>query len=197
MRAFLVVVFAPILQLFLRVCKAQEPVCVQTFCSEATVERLDEGVISGLAWSGEVKRYTTLIGPQIQITRYKLVALVDADRCRESYFPADSFKHLDNVGAAEGEARLQRGEKRENVSTMVSTRSFRPVASCSCTKSTDQNLQPLRATVSHSTIDAIFRGSSTRSRRRSTPHTSRRDDQSPLLALGSKFRADRGNGSMS
>ena len=42
-RAFLIVVLAPILQLFLRICKTQEPVSVQTFRAEAAVERFDEG----------------------------------------------------------------------------------------------------------------------------------------------------------
>jgi hypothetical protein len=37
MGAFFVVVLAPIIHLFPGVCKAQEPVSVQTFSSEATV----------------------------------------------------------------------------------------------------------------------------------------------------------------
>ena len=63
MGAFLVVVLTPILQFFLRVCKAQEPVSVETFCPEATAEGFDEGVIGGIAGPGEVQRDATLIGP--------------------------------------------------------------------------------------------------------------------------------------
>lgn len=48
-RALLVVVLAPILQFFLGVCKAQEPMSVQTFRSKAAVECLDERVVGGLA----------------------------------------------------------------------------------------------------------------------------------------------------
>ena len=72
---------------------------VQTLGSEAAVERFDEGVIGGLAWPGEVERYTTLIRPQIQIPRHKLGALIDADRCRQFHLPADPFQHLDDVNA--------------------------------------------------------------------------------------------------
>ena len=45
---FLIIVFAPILHFFPGVCKAQKPMCIQTFGLEATVERLDEGVVGGL-----------------------------------------------------------------------------------------------------------------------------------------------------
>jgi len=48
MGAFFVVVLAPILQLFPCVCKAQEPVGVEAFGLEASVERFDEGVSVGL-----------------------------------------------------------------------------------------------------------------------------------------------------
>ena len=65
MRPFFVVVFAPILHLFLRVCNAHEPVDVQAFDPEATVEGLDEGIIGLLARPGEVKRDTALVGPKI------------------------------------------------------------------------------------------------------------------------------------
>jgi hypothetical protein len=67
MGPFLVVVITPILQLFLGVGKAQEPVSVQTFRSQATVECFDEGVVGGLAWPREVERDATLISPQIEI----------------------------------------------------------------------------------------------------------------------------------
>ena len=42
MWAFFVVVLAPILQFFLGVCKAHEPMSIQTFRSEAAVKCLDE-----------------------------------------------------------------------------------------------------------------------------------------------------------
>ena len=36
---------APCGHLFPSICKAQEPVCVQTFCPEVTVERFDKRII--------------------------------------------------------------------------------------------------------------------------------------------------------
>jgi len=80
---------------------------VQTFCPEAAIERFDEGVVGRLAWPGEVEHDASLIRPQVQVALDKFGALIDPDRCRESYLPADPFEHLDNVDAAEGEARLQ------------------------------------------------------------------------------------------
>jgi len=79
---------------------------VQTFRSEAAIERFDEGVIGGLAWPREVERNATLIGPQIEVARHKLGALVDPDRRREAHLPADPFEHVDDIDAAEREARV-------------------------------------------------------------------------------------------
>ena len=45
MGAFLIVVLAPILQLFPGICKAQEPMSIQTLGSEAIVERFDESIV--------------------------------------------------------------------------------------------------------------------------------------------------------
>jgi hypothetical protein len=108
MGTFLVVVIMPILQFFLCVCKAQKPVSIQTFCSEATIEGFDEGIVGRLSWSGEVERDSPLISPQVQIVGDELGALIDTDRCRESRFSPDPFEHLHDAGAAECEARLER-----------------------------------------------------------------------------------------
>lgn len=47
-RSVLVVVSTPILQLFLGIRKAHEPVCVQTLRSQLTIEGLNEPVVGGL-----------------------------------------------------------------------------------------------------------------------------------------------------
>src|SRR5215471_19875707 len=106
MRAFFVVVLAPILHLFASVCKAQGPVCVQALGSEQAVERLDEGVVGRFAGPREVERDTALIGPQIQITRNKLSAMVDPDRRREADVATESFEHLNDVGPAKRHATM-------------------------------------------------------------------------------------------
>ena len=63
----LVVVVAPSLQLFGRICKRQEPVSVQTLGPEAAVEGFDEGVVRGLAGAGEVQGDALGEGPQVQV----------------------------------------------------------------------------------------------------------------------------------
>ena len=54
------------------------------------------------------QRNAALIGPDIEISRDELGALIDADRRRESHFIADPFQYLHDIGAAEGEPRFQR-----------------------------------------------------------------------------------------
>ena len=83
----------------------------------------------GFSRSREVERDAALVSPQIEIARHKLSALVDPDRCRQSYFSPDSFQHLDNIRTRKEKRGSSAGEKRENVSTIVNSRSLRPVAS--------------------------------------------------------------------
>ena len=65
MGAFLIVVLAPNLQLFTGVCKAQEPMSVETLGSESAIEVLNECIVCRLSWPREVERDTTLVSPQI------------------------------------------------------------------------------------------------------------------------------------
>jgi hypothetical protein len=85
---------------------------IQALTAELAVERFDKRIVGWFAWAGEVERDIPLIGPKIEIARDKLAALVDADRLP---------RKLNRTSVA--------GENRENVSMMVRTRSFRPVAS--------------------------------------------------------------------
>jgi len=59
----LVVVSAPNLQLFGRIRKREEPVGVQAFGPEASVERLDEGVVCRFAGPREVEGDAVGVGP--------------------------------------------------------------------------------------------------------------------------------------
>ena len=72
---------------------------VQTFRSEFAIERLDEGIVSGLARSREVERDTALISPQIEIARDKFRALINPDCFRKSYLTADVFEYPHNISA--------------------------------------------------------------------------------------------------
>lgn len=81
--------------------------CIQALAAELAVERLDECVVGGLAWSGKVECNVTLIGPEIEIARHELAALVDPDCLREANLAANPFKHLDNI-STEIEAHFSR-----------------------------------------------------------------------------------------
>src|SRR5262249_7715043 len=84
---------------------------VQRFRSKFAIERLDEGVVSGLARSGEVERDTALISPEVEIAGDKLCALIDPDCFRETNLPADLFEYLHNIRAAEVEPSFDRGRE--------------------------------------------------------------------------------------
>lgn len=66
MRADLVIVSAPILHLFGRIGKRQEPMRFQAFCPEAPIERFDVGVVRRLSRPGEVECDALGIGPQVE-----------------------------------------------------------------------------------------------------------------------------------
>ena len=104
----LVVVSTPIHHFRTRIVKAHEPVCVQTLRSELAVEGLNEAVVGRLTRPREVQRDPALVGPEVEIARHELGALIDTDRRRESHFIANLFQYLHDVDAAESEPWLQR-----------------------------------------------------------------------------------------
>ena len=58
---------------------------------------------------------------RLALARFAARALVDANSRRESHNSPNSFQHLDDIGTAEGEARLQRRrEAREGVVCQIS-----------------------------------------------------------------------------
>ena len=93
----LVVVSAPMLQLFAGVGKAHEPMRVQAFCPKLAVEGFDEAVVSRLSGPGEVERDVVGIGPQIEISRDELTAVVHSDRPRIPDLAADAFERLNGL----------------------------------------------------------------------------------------------------
>jgi hypothetical protein len=75
---------------------------VETLGSEATAAGFDERIGGGPSRSAEVERDA---GRPTDPSRvHELGAMVDPDRCRQSHLSPDSFRHLDDVIAAEGEA---------------------------------------------------------------------------------------------
>ena len=109
MRSVLIVVFAPSLQLFAGVGKAHEPMGVQAFRAQLTIERLDEAVIRGLTWPREVQGNRIGISPEIKVARNELAAVVDPYRLGIADLTADAFERLDNILAAIGEPCIGRG----------------------------------------------------------------------------------------
>ena len=133
------VVSAPRLAFPGRVVEAHEPVGVQAFRLELAVQAFDDGVIGWLAGPGEVECNVPLIGPEIEVardelgspwsTRMVLGRPISRPTCSSTSMTSDARKL--NRGAIAG-------EKREKVSTTVSTRTFRSVASWSWTRSIAQ-----------------------------------------------------------
>jgi len=108
-RSDFVVVSTPFLHFLPGVVKAHEPVGVQTFGSELAIEAFDESVVGRLTGPGEVKRHALRVGPQVEITRDKLGALIHTDRARIAVLPAYPFERRNNVFAAIAEAWINSG----------------------------------------------------------------------------------------
>ena len=119
MGSLLIVVSTPSLAFSLRIVEAHEPMRIQTFAAELTVEGLNEGVVGWFAGPREVERDITLISPEVLITRPELAALGDPYGCRGSGSSAD----LSSTSTTSAPRKLNRtsvaGENRKNVSMMV------------------------------------------------------------------------------
>jgi hypothetical protein len=116
MRPDLVVVSAPSLQLFGRIRKRQELVCVQALGPEAPVEGFDEGVVRRLAGPAEVQGDAVGIGPQVQVPGDELGPLIDPDGLRIAQPAAGPVQGLDHVFRPVGEPRIDhRREAAEGV----------------------------------------------------------------------------------
>ena len=140
----LIVVSAPILQLFAGIGKAHEPVGVQAFRPELAVKRLDEPIVGRLARPREVERDVVGIGPEIEVPGDELAAVVRCPAVDTQYRreggrivfgyppPAQTFSNVCTTSSPRYENRgSTAGQNRECVSTMVRIRSFLPIASWS------------------------------------------------------------------
>src|ERR1700709_1940464 len=125
----LIVVSTPILHFLPSVVKAQEPVRVQTFASEIAVKGFVEAIVRRLSWPREIQHDTLLVSPDVEIAGNEFRSLVDADRLGIANGFADALQGQHDILASIAEARSTAGEKRLKVSTIVSTRILRPVAS--------------------------------------------------------------------
>jgi hypothetical protein len=80
MGAMLIVIASPSRDSDTRLCQAGEPVMVQAFILDATVETLDLGVLRWLARLDQFEVHTILIRPLIQGLAGKLRSLIRSDR---------------------------------------------------------------------------------------------------------------------
>lgn len=80
---------------------------VQTLSAEASIEGFDERIVSRFARPTEVERDTIGIGPQIQIARDELGALIDADGLRITNCRAGVLQRLNDILGAVAEARIK------------------------------------------------------------------------------------------
>ena len=65
----------------------------------------------GLAGPGEVQVDTALVGPQVEITRDELAALIDPDRLRIADGPAGSLKRCYDILSSVAEPRIDHGRE--------------------------------------------------------------------------------------
>jgi hypothetical protein len=82
--------------------------------------------LSGGLLPRKVERDKTAVGPEIQIARNELSALIHPYGLRVSEEMTYPSEHLDDIGTAEANRGPIAGENREKVSTIVSRRSLRP-----------------------------------------------------------------------
>ena len=100
----------------------------EAFAAELAIEGVDERVVGWFAWRGEVERDVTLVSSEVEIGRDELAALLDRIAfgkpiwrpTRSSTSTTSLPRKLKRISVA--------GVKREKVSTIVSTRNFRPVS---------------------------------------------------------------------
>jgi len=88
--AALIIILAPGVDFVDGVFKRQEPMGVQTFLSEPSVEAFDLGVVGRRPWSTEVEFDSMFIRPSIHRLRNKFAAIIDLDRRRQAPLQHDA-----------------------------------------------------------------------------------------------------------
>jgi hypothetical protein len=99
-RSHIVVVLAPKLKLCSGVVKVQEPMLVQAFKANASIEAIDESIVCRFAGSAEVQDDTVRIGPQVKLPRGELAAVVRPDASRLVERGDGMIEHRDDVGCS-------------------------------------------------------------------------------------------------
>jgi len=98
MRSHIVVVLTPKFDLCPGVVKVQEPMLVQAFKTNAGVEAFNEGIVSGFSRSAEVQDDPIRIGPQVELARGELAAVVHSDASRLAERGNGLIEHQHYIG---------------------------------------------------------------------------------------------------
>lgn len=129
MRTALVIVVPLGLDLGTSIRQRQEPVAVQALVAKPAIEALDEGVVGWFARPREIERDAAGVGPQIQVARDRLAALIDPDRRGIAYLAARPLKRFQYPGNPEAETAAPRPSRTAQYVSPVRMRSFGSVAS--------------------------------------------------------------------
>ncbi len=70
---------------------------VQALGAELAIETFDVAIVRRLARPGEVEHDTLVIGPQVEITRDKLTAVIHPNSGRITNLPTNPFKRLNDA----------------------------------------------------------------------------------------------------
>jgi hypothetical protein len=100
---------APRFDLAPRVVEAQEPKCVQALLPDTAVEALGKGIVSRLARPRVVEHDAMLSGPEVQITRDELRAIIDPDTLWSAMLAGCSFQSSDDIMTVVGVPDADRG----------------------------------------------------------------------------------------
>lgn len=77
-----------------------EPMHVQAFVSQRPVKRLYEGIVGGLAWSGEVDPHAVVIGPEIDKMAGELSTIISKQILRGASLSNQAVENFHHVLAA-------------------------------------------------------------------------------------------------
>lgn len=94
MRAFGVVLDAPVFDQGFGLAQRREPMLIQAFIAEFSVEALVVCILHGFAWSDERQLHADLIGPSVQGPAGKLWAVVHGDRFGQPMQFRKPLQHL-------------------------------------------------------------------------------------------------------
>jgi len=82
MRTIVIVMFSPLVDPFLGILQAQEPMLVETLLPERPIKRFDERIICGLSRTAEVELNAVEVSSPVERLRDEFRSVVDTDGLR-------------------------------------------------------------------------------------------------------------------